>query len=88
LIMMQKVPFSPNLYTTAWNVLRNDLHDLRLKCKLAFPSAGWRCWGWVYKNQYHPKWKPNSLTLRLLYLLDNDETRVILTQPLHHRMTL
>ncbi len=41
LIMMQKVPFSPNLYTTAWKVLRNDLHDLRLnKCKLAFPSAG------------------------------------------------
>jgi hypothetical protein len=37
---MRKVPFSPNLYTTAWKVLRNDLHDLRLKCKLAFPSAG------------------------------------------------
>ena len=39
LIMMQNVPFSPNL------------HDLRLKWKLAFLSAGWRCWGWVYKNQ-------------------------------------
>jgi hypothetical protein len=50
--------------------------------------GGWRCWGWVYKNQYHPKWKPNSLTLRLLYLLDNDETRVILTQPLNHRMPI
>jgi hypothetical protein len=32
--------FSPNLYTTAWQVLR------------AFPSAGCRCWGWVYNNQY------------------------------------
>jgi hypothetical protein len=32
------------------------------------------------------KWIPNSLPLRLLYLLDNDETRVILTQPLHHRI--
>jgi hypothetical protein len=40
LIMKQNVPFSPNLYTNAWHFLRNDLHDLRLKCKLAFPSAG------------------------------------------------
>jgi hypothetical protein len=38
--MKQNVPFSPNLYTNAWHFLRNDLHDLRLKCKLAFPSAG------------------------------------------------
>jgi hypothetical protein len=38
--MMENFPFSPNLYTTAWHVLRNDLHDLRLKYKLAFPSAG------------------------------------------------
>jgi hypothetical protein len=50
---MKNVQFSPNLYTTAWHVLRNDLRDLRKwrKCKLAFPSLGWRCWGWVYKNQ-------------------------------------
>jgi hypothetical protein len=43
---MQHVSFSPNLYTTAWHVLRNDLGDLRMwrTCKLAFPSAGWRCW--------------------------------------------
>ncbi len=36
--------FSPNLYTTASHVLRIDLRDLRVwkKCKLAFPSAGWR----------------------------------------------
>jgi hypothetical protein len=27
-----------------------------------------------------------SLALRLLYLLDNDATRPILTQPLHHRI--
>jgi hypothetical protein len=40
LIMKQNVPFSPNLYTNAWHLLRNDIHDLRLKCKLAFPSAG------------------------------------------------
>jgi hypothetical protein len=26
--MMQKVPFSPNLYTTVWEVFRNDLRDL------------------------------------------------------------
>jgi hypothetical protein len=32
------------------------------------------------------KWIPNGWALRLLYLLDNDDTRVILTQPLHHRM--
>jgi hypothetical protein len=26
---MKNVQFSPNLYTTAWHVLRNDLRDLR-----------------------------------------------------------
>jgi hypothetical protein len=36
---------------------RNDLHDLRLKCKLAFPSAGRRFWGWVYKNQYQNEYQ-------------------------------
>jgi hypothetical protein len=53
LIMMLHVSSSPNLYTTALTVLRNDLHDLRKwrKCKLAFPSVGCRWWGWVYKNQ-------------------------------------
>ncbi len=74
LIMMLHVSSSPNLYTTALTVLRNDLHDLRLKCKLAFPSFGRRCWGWVYKNQ-KSKWIPNGWALRLLYLLDNG-TRV------------
>jgi hypothetical protein len=54
LIMMKHVSFSPNLYTTAWHVLGNDLRDLRARRtgKLAFPSLGWRCWGWVYNNQY------------------------------------
>jgi hypothetical protein len=49
-IMLKHVPFSPNLYTTAWHVLLNDLRDLPFwkTCKLAIPSAGWRCWGWVY----------------------------------------
>jgi hypothetical protein len=51
LIMMRHVPFSPNLYTT-WHILRNDLRDLRKWRKMFFPSAGWRSWGWVYKNQY------------------------------------
>jgi hypothetical protein len=53
LIMMLHVSFSPNLSAVTWHVLRNDLRDLRKwrKCKLAFPSLGWRCWGWVYKNQ-------------------------------------
>jgi hypothetical protein len=32
------------------------------------------------------KWIPNSLSLWLFYLLDNEATRVILTQPLHHCM--
>jgi hypothetical protein len=32
------------------------------------------------------KWIPNSLPFRLLYLLDNVETRVVLTQPLNHHM--
>jgi hypothetical protein len=36
---------------------RNDLHDLRLKCKLVFPSLGRRCWGWVYKNQYQNEYQ-------------------------------
>ncbi len=36
---------------------RNDLHDLRLKCKLAFPSLGRRCWGRVYKNQYQNEYQ-------------------------------
>jgi hypothetical protein len=40
LIMMLHVSFSPNLSAVAWHVLRNDLHDLQLKCKLAFPSLG------------------------------------------------
>jgi hypothetical protein len=57
LIMMKNVPFSPNLYTTLRHLLRNDLHDLRLKCKLAFPSLGRRCWGWVYKNQYQNEYQ-------------------------------
>ncbi len=52
LIIMQKVRFSPNLYTTAWHVLRNDLHDLRLKVQTGLSFCRWRCWGWVYKNQY------------------------------------
>ncbi len=83
--MIQNVPFSPNLYTTAWNVFLNDLHDLRLKCKLAFPSLGRRCWGWVYKNQYQNE---HQIAYPCGYCtcFDNDETRVILTQPLHHRM--
>jgi hypothetical protein len=53
------VPFSPNLYTTAWHVLRNDLRDLRKwrTCKLAFPPLGWRCWGWVYNNQYQNEYQ-------------------------------
>jgi hypothetical protein len=88
LIMMQNFPFSPNLYTTAWHVLRNDLHDLRLKCKLVFPSAGdmVTLLGMGLQKPIS-KWIPNSLRLRLLYLLDNDETRVVLTQPLRRRMT-
>jgi hypothetical protein len=32
------------------------------------------------------KWIKNGWALRLLYLLDNDSTRPILTQPLHHRI--
>jgi hypothetical protein len=32
------------------------------------------------------KWIPNSLSLWLFYLLDDEATRVILTQPLHHCM--
>jgi hypothetical protein len=32
------------------------------------------------------KWIPNSFSLRLLYLLDNDVTRVVLTQPFRRRM--
>jgi hypothetical protein len=84
LIMMKNVQFSPNLYTTAWHVLRNDLRDLRKwrKCKLFFPSLGWRFWGWVYKNQYQNE---NQIAYPC-GCFDNDETRVILTQPLHHRM--
>jgi hypothetical protein len=64
-------PFSPNLYTTALTVLRNDLRNLRKwrTCKLAFPSAGWRCRGWVYKKQYqiNTKWlwlKTNGITMQ------------------------
>ncbi len=93
LIMMKHVPFSPNLYTTPWHVLRNDLRDLR-KCKdmrTAFTSAGWRCWGWVRTNiKMNTKWKCheciNGWALRLLYLLDNDAKRPVLTQPLHYRI--
>jgi hypothetical protein len=76
LIMMQNVPFSPNLYTTAWQVWsfsihftiitlkRNDLRDLRASrtCKLTFPSAGWCCWGWVYNKI--SKWIPNGYGLK------------------------
>ncbi len=65
LIMMQHVPFSPNLYTIASHVLRNDLRDLRAwrTCKLFFPSACWRCRGWVYKPI--SKWIPNGYGLKL-----------------------
>jgi hypothetical protein len=84
LIMMQNFPFSPNLYTTAWHVLLNDLHDLRLKeMQTGFSFFRLTLLGMGLQKS---KWIPNSLPLRLLYLLDNDETRVILTQPLHHRM--
>ncbi len=57
LIMMKNFQFSPNLYTTARHVFR-DLRKWR-KCKLAFSSLGWRCWGWVYKKPIS-KWIPNG----------------------------
>jgi hypothetical protein len=72
LIMMKHVPFLPNLYTTVCNDLR-DLLDWRT-CKLTFPIAGWRCWGWVYNKIW--KWIPNGYV-----------THPVLTQPLHHCMT-
>jgi hypothetical protein len=52
--MMKHVPFSPNLCTTVWYVLNNNLRDLRMwrKGGLPFPFAGWSFWGWVYNNQY------------------------------------
>jgi hypothetical protein len=50
LIMMRHVPFSPNLYTTE-HISRNDLRDLRKWRQMFFPSASWRCRGWVYNNQ-------------------------------------
>ena len=61
-------------------VSRNDLRDLRdwRKCKLAFPSLSFRCLGWVYKNE-------NEYQMAL-NLLDNDATRPVLDQPLHHRI--
>jgi hypothetical protein len=61
-------------------VSRNDLRDLRdwRKCKLAFPSLSLRCLGWVYKNE-------NEYQMAL-NLLDNDATRPVLDQPLHHRI--
>jgi hypothetical protein len=49
LIMKQHVSSSPNLSPVVWHVLR-DLRAWR-KCKLAFPSLGWRSLGWVYNNQ-------------------------------------
>ncbi len=59
MIMMKHVPFSPNLSAVAWYVLRNDLRELRAwrKCKLAFSSLGWRCWGWVYNNKYQNEYQ-------------------------------
>jgi hypothetical protein len=87
LIMMQNVPFSPNLYSTVWHlfVMISMTFDWNANWPL-FPSLGRRCWGWVYKNQHQNEYQTNSLSLWLFYLLDNEATRVILTQPLHHRM--
>jgi hypothetical protein len=73
---MQNVPFSPNLYTTAWHLLCNDLHDLRLKCKLAFPSAADFAGDGSTKTKIS-KLIPNSLPLRQFYLPDNVEKRFI-----------
>ncbi len=88
LIMMKHVPFSSNLSAIVWFVLCNDLRDLQAwrKCKLAFSSLGWRCGGWVYNNKYQNEYQMAEPCMRLLYLLDNYETRTFLTQPLHHRI--
>jgi hypothetical protein len=43
----------------------------------------WRCWGWVYKNQYQNEYQI-AYPCGYCTCFDNDETRVILTQPLHH----
>ncbi len=61
LIKMQHVSSSPNLYPVAWHVLRYYLRDLRVwrKCKPAFSSLGWHCWGWVY-NSTNTKIKINT----------------------------
>jgi hypothetical protein len=53
LIMKQHVSFSPNLYTTARHVLRNDApwpSSAKAIETGLFLSAGRRCWGWVYKT--------------------------------------
>ncbi len=87
LIMMKHVAFSPNLSAVAWYVLHNDLRDLRTwrKCKLAFPYFRLALLG-MGLQQRISKWISNGWALWLLYLLDNDETRTFLTQPLHHRI--
>jgi hypothetical protein len=53
---MQNVSFSPNLYTIAWQVLHNDIRDLRLKkmqtglsfFRLTFPGMGLQ----QHQNEY------------------------------------
>ncbi len=55
-------PTSTPLHDTFYVNLR-DLRKWRTR-KLAFPSAGWRCWGWVYKKPIS-KWIPNGYGLKL-----------------------
>jgi hypothetical protein len=62
--MIKHVSSSPNLYTTAWHVLSNDLRDLRMwrTGGLPFPFAGWRCWdGSATTNiKMNTKWLCNT----------------------------
>jgi hypothetical protein len=61
--MLQHVSFSPNLYTTAWKFYQFyvmiSVTFGWMRYKLAFPPAGWRNWGWVYKKKLS-KWIPNG----------------------------
>jgi hypothetical protein len=89
LIMMLHVSSSPNLYTTALAVLRNDLRDLRKwrKCKLAFPSLGRpNPLAGVGSTKTKIKMNTKWLSLAAIVPAENDATRPVLTQPLHHRV--
>jgi hypothetical protein len=85
LIMMKHVPFSPNLSAVAWYDTFYVMISVTFErqtglsfCSLKFLGMG--------RQKPISNWIPNGYGLRLFYLLDNEATRPVLTQPLHHCM--